>query len=99
VKRVAIVGGGLAGLSCAYSLKVRGIDTTIFDAASKPGGRDTAAFYLLAPDLFRNTFHLIDRLGLAGEIIAIPPHAGRFTNAMFITTVLHPRPDSSRSKA
>jgi protoporphyrinogen/coproporphyrinogen III oxidase len=77
VKRVAIVGGGLAGLSCAYSLRVRGIDTTVFDAASKPGGRHTAAFYLLAPDLFRNTFQLIDRVGLAGEIIPIPPHAGQ----------------------
>jgi len=77
VKRVAIVGGGLAGLSCAYSLRVRGIDTTVFDAASKPRGRHTAAFYLLAPDLFRNTFQLIDRVGLAGEIIPIPPHAGQ----------------------
>jgi protoporphyrinogen/coproporphyrinogen III oxidase len=77
VKRVAIVGGGLAGLSCAYSLRVRGIDTTVFDAASKTRGRHTAAFYLLAPDLFRNTFQLIDRVGLAGEIIPIPPHAGQ----------------------
>ena len=77
MKRVAIIGGGLAGLSCAYSLKLHGIDTTVFDAAFKPGGRDAAAFYLLAPDLFRNTFQLIDRLGLAGEITAISPHAGQ----------------------
>jgi protoporphyrinogen/coproporphyrinogen III oxidase len=77
VKRVAIVGGGLAGLSCAHSLTGRGIDSTVFDAALKPGGRHTAAFYLLAPDLFRKTFQLIDRIGLAGEIISIPPHAGQ----------------------
>ena len=43
MKRVAIVGGGLAGLSCAYSLKVRGIDTTVFDAASKPHLLELAA--------------------------------------------------------
>src|SRR5215467_7396027 len=77
VKRIAIIGGGLAGLSCAYSLKDRGIDSTIFDAAPKPGGRHRAAFYLLSPDLFRNTFQLIHRIGLAGEIISIPPHAGQ----------------------
>src|SRR5215831_11511572 len=77
VKRVAIVGGGLAGLSCAHSLTARGIDSTVFDAELKPGGRHTAAFYLLAPDLFRNTFQLINRIGLAGEIISIPPHAGQ----------------------
>jgi len=98
VKRVAIVGGGLAGLSCAYSLKLCGIDTTVFDAASKPGGRDTAAFYLLAPDLFRNTFQLIDRLGLAGEIVAIPPHAGQVYKRHIYHTVLHRRRDSSLSK-
>src|SRR5262249_56031219 len=55
VKRVAIIGGGLAGLSCAYSLKLRAIDTTVFDAAFKPGGRDTAAVFLLTPHLSPHT--------------------------------------------
>jgi NADPH-dependent glutamate synthase beta subunit-like oxidoreductase len=37
-KRVAIVGGGPAGLSCAYQLRRRGHAVTIYDAAPKLGG-------------------------------------------------------------
>lgn len=37
-KRVAIVGAGPAGLSCAHDLALLGHDVTIFDAASTAGG-------------------------------------------------------------
>lgn len=37
-KRVAIVGGGPAGLSCAHTLAVQGHDVTIFEAKPKLGG-------------------------------------------------------------
>ncbi len=77
MKRVAIIGGGLAGLTSAYALKRRGVDATVFEAASNPGGRAGAAPYLLAPDLFRNTFQLINDLGLSDEVISISPHAGQ----------------------
>jgi len=76
VKNVAIIGGGLAGLSWAHSLKRRGFSGMVFDAA-EPGRRDAAAFYLLAPDLFRNTFQLIRDLGLNGDVIGISPQAGQ----------------------
>lgn len=36
---VGIVGAGLAGLACADTLKTRGIRTSIYDAATRPGGR------------------------------------------------------------
>jgi protoporphyrinogen/coproporphyrinogen III oxidase len=77
VKRVAIVGGGLAGLSCAHALRRHGIDSIVFEAAAKPGGRDASVLFLLAPDLFRDTFRLIDELGLRDEIVHISPHAGQ----------------------
>jgi oxygen-dependent protoporphyrinogen oxidase len=77
VKRVAIVGGGLAGLSCAHALRRHGIDSIVFEAAARPGGRDAAVLFLLAPDLFRNTFLLINELGLQDEIVHISPHAGQ----------------------
>jgi oxygen-dependent protoporphyrinogen oxidase len=77
VKRVAIIGGGLAGLTCAYALKRRGIDTTVFESAAKPGGRDASVLYLLGRDLFQNTFGLIGDLGLADDVISIPAHAGQ----------------------
>ena len=37
-KRVAIVGGGPAGLTAAYFLRLKGHDVTIFDASAKMGG-------------------------------------------------------------
>ncbi len=37
-KRVAIIGGGPAGLSCAYYLRKLGIDVTIFETAEALGG-------------------------------------------------------------
>ena len=37
-KKVAVIGGGPAGLSCAYFLRRLGHDVTIFDAMPKLGG-------------------------------------------------------------
>ena len=36
---VAIVGGGIAGVHCAYRLKKLGVDATVYDAAKRLGGR------------------------------------------------------------
>jgi oxygen-dependent protoporphyrinogen oxidase len=88
MRRVAIIGGGLAGLTCAYALKQRGVEAVVFDASAMPGGRlwtehkdgfiiDAGAQYLLSPDLFRNTFRLIRDLGLSGNLLPIAPHVGQ----------------------
>ena len=37
--RVAIIGAGLAGLTCAYRLRQRGIDVTVYEANTRLGGR------------------------------------------------------------
>ena len=37
-KRVAIVGAGPAGLACAHTLAVAGVEATVFEARGKPGG-------------------------------------------------------------
>lgn len=47
--RVAIIGAGLAGLSCAYRLQKAGIKATIFEAAKRTGGRCFTARGLLGP--------------------------------------------------
>ena len=39
---VAIIGAGMAGAACAYSLKQRGVDVVVFDKGRKPGGRMTS---------------------------------------------------------
>ena len=36
---VGIVGGGLAGLACADALKVKGTQASVYDAATRAGGR------------------------------------------------------------
>ena len=37
--RIAIVGGGLAGLACAYALHKQGMTVTVYEAATRLGGR------------------------------------------------------------
>lgn len=37
-KKVAVIGGGPSGLSCAYQMARRGYPVTVFEAAEKPGG-------------------------------------------------------------
>ncbi|KQT45211.1 dihydropyrimidine dehydrogenase [Aureimonas sp. Leaf454] len=39
-RRVAVVGAGPAGLSCAHRLAMLGHDVTVYDARPKPGGLD-----------------------------------------------------------
>ncbi len=36
--KMAVIGGGPAGLSCAYYLRTRGYDVTVFEKEEKPGG-------------------------------------------------------------
>ena len=45
--RVAIIGGGMAGLTCAYRLKQRGVIASVYEATKRTGGRmfsDTTTF-------------------------------------------------------
>lgn len=37
--RVAVVGGGIAGLTCALELRLRGCDSVVFEASDRLGGR------------------------------------------------------------
>jgi protoporphyrinogen/coproporphyrinogen III oxidase len=77
VKRVAIIGAGMAGLTCAHALKRRGIEPIVFEENPEIGGRDSAATFFLARDLFRNTFKLLSEVGLEDDILEISPHTGQ----------------------
>ena len=37
-KKIAVIGGGPAGMSCAYYLQIRGYDVTVFEKNEQPGG-------------------------------------------------------------
>jgi protoporphyrinogen oxidase len=78
MKNVAIIGGGLSGLSCAFALKQKGIPAVVFEKAAEPGGRSSAAVYLFGRDVYRNTFQLAETLGLGPDLIEIRPVAGQF---------------------
>ena len=39
VSRVAVVGGGVGGLSAAHELATRGVDVTVFEARERFGGK------------------------------------------------------------
>ncbi len=55
-RRVALIGGGPASLSCAFELRRRGYATVIYDANPQPGGLDTygiAAYKMRAQEAVR----------------------------------------------
>ena len=64
-KKVAIVGAGPAGLSCAHVLSREGVDVTIFEKESKGGGLMTygIAAYKVTPQFCEDEVNYITSLG------------------------------------
>ena len=64
-KRVAIIGAGPAGLSCAHVLSREGIDVTIFEKEAKGGGLMTygIAAYKVTPQFCEDEVHYITAIG------------------------------------
>ncbi|MBI2731601.1 MAG: NAD(P)-dependent oxidoreductase, partial [Sphingobacteriales bacterium] len=65
VKRVAIVGAGPAGLSCAHVLSREGVDVTIYEKESKGGGLMTygIAAYKVTPQFCEDEVNYITAIG------------------------------------
>lgn len=65
VKKVAIIGAGPAGLSCAHVLSREGVDVTIFEKESKGGGLMTygIAAYKVTPEFCQSEVDFITSLG------------------------------------
>lgn len=64
-KKVAIVGAGPAGLSCAHVLAREGVDVTIYEKESKGGGLMTygIAAYKVTPQFCENEVNYITSIG------------------------------------
>jgi oxygen-dependent protoporphyrinogen oxidase len=81
-----VVGGGISGLVCAYTLRKSGIDAQLVESSSRPGGvinsvtRD--GFLLeLGPQSFSSTpalRRLCTELGISSDLLQAPPRASRF---------------------
>ena len=64
-KRVAIIGAGPAGLSCAHTLSREGVEVTIYEKESKGGGLMTygIAAYKVTPEFCEDEVNYITSIG------------------------------------
>jgi dihydropyrimidine dehydrogenase (NAD+) subunit PreT len=76
-KKVAIVGAGPAGLSCAHSLAREGVDVTIYEKEAKGGGLMTygIAAYKVTPKFCEDEVNYI--LGIGGITIKYQQSLGK----------------------
>ncbi len=65
-KKIAIIGAGPAGLSCAYFLARLGYKPTIFDASVRPGGMlvQTIPSYRLPRETVAREIRMIEQMGV-----------------------------------
>ena len=70
VRKVAIVGSGPAGLSCAFFLARLGYKPTVFEAEERPGGMLVQAIpaYRLPREELAREIRMIERMGVSIEL-------------------------------
>jgi protoporphyrinogen/coproporphyrinogen III oxidase len=86
--RIAVVGAGLAGLTCAWRLKQNGFDPMVLEALHQSGGRacsllEAGAVHDRGAWTFTSrgpVIHLVHELGLTKELVSIPATLGRPVN-------------------
>jgi len=85
MSRIAVIGGGIAGLSASWTLRQRGVDVTLFEASERLGGKlhtDHVDGLLIdsGPDSFLSSkpaaLNLIEQLGLGDRVINTLPDGG-----------------------
>jgi protoporphyrinogen/coproporphyrinogen III oxidase len=85
-KQVAVIGGGISGLACAYKLRQLGVDVTLFEARDHSGGliethEKDGFLFESGPQSFQGTpsvLALIHELGIEPDLCKAPPQAPRF---------------------
>ena len=83
---ILIIGAGISGLTCAYTLRKSGLDAQILEASDQPGGairseRRDGYLLELGPQSFNASPPVLDlcrELNIANELIEAPKTAPRF---------------------
>ncbi|MFQ6091035.1 MAG: FAD-dependent oxidoreductase, partial [Candidatus Bipolaricaulia bacterium] len=97
-KRVAVIGAGPAGLTCAHDLVLRGYDVTVFEALPAPGGMMTVGIpeYRLPREILTGEIEFIQALGVeivtgvrVGQDICLEELFTRGYQAIFIGAGTH----------
>lgn len=93
--KIAVIGSGPAGLTCAYNLTLMGYPTTVFEALSVPGGMLAVGIpeYRLPKDVLNAEIKKIEDLGVRIQLNA-PIHSVEQLlregyKAVFISTGAH----------
>lgn len=84
--RIAVIGGGISGLACAFRLQRLGLPVTLFEQTGRVGGvictvEQDGFLFELGPQSFLATpplLQLIEELGLDGELVESDPRAPRY---------------------
>ena len=88
-KKVAIIGGGIAGLTAAYRMAQAGIDVTLWERAPKFGGQaggldvEGGKLEYFYHHLFQSDVEitkLIDELGIGDRLAWLPSNVGYFAD-------------------
>jgi 2,4-dienoyl-CoA reductase (NADPH2) len=88
-KRIAVVGGGPAGLSCAAVAAERGHDVTLFEKASELGGQFNLAKRIPGKQEFAESIaYYAERLKRAGATVRLAASPGEAELASFDEVVL-----------
>ena len=92
-KKVAIVGAGPGGISCAYYLGMMGYSCTIFETQEGPGGMAAYGIpsYRLPRDIIAHEVQMVEKLGAevkygvtVGEDITVEEMAAQGYEAVFV---------------
>ena len=91
MQKVTIIGGGLAGMTAALRLLERGFQVSIFETATRLGGKAGANKngdeyndhgYHIFPEWYVNTWQLVDELGIRDNFVDVDDiselRAGKF---------------------
>ncbi|XXY51339.1 FAD-dependent oxidoreductase [Sorangium sp. So ce269] len=96
MKKIAIIGGGIAGLTCAYKLSKSGHEVAVFEKDSRLGGHARSytlengktidlGVFIFHKEAYRKTLELLDELGIQME--RMPVRYGFFRNSTLVNSI------------